>query len=139
MQSNFIRFYFKTHFDHIIGKPSARYIQKRILFKTYSINLTFSRFCIPVFESLLTSPKTVSVTKWKSSKAVLYPSLFEVKMKWSENIFLMINLHCMRVKMKEKKLLGRLYPTFTPSIKQIQADHAMDIILLKLIQYQRQN
>ena len=35
----------------------------------------------------------------------------------------------MKVKIKEKKLLWGLCPTFTPSIKPIQADHAMDIIL----------
>ena len=34
----------------------------------------------------------------------------------------------MKVKIKEKKLLRRLCPTFTPSIKQIQVDHAVDII-----------
>ena len=33
----------------------------------------------------------------------------------------------MKVKLKEKKLLRRLCPTFIPSITWIQADHAMDI------------
>ena len=35
----------------------------------------------------------------------------------------------MKVKIKEKKLLRGLCPAFTHSIKQIQADHAMDIVL----------
>ena len=34
----------------------------------------------------------------------------------------------MKVKIKEKKLLRRLCPTFAPSIKWIQADHEMDIM-----------
>ena len=42
--------------------------------------------------------------------------------KVNKNIFLIISLHCMKVKMKEKLLLGRLCPTFTPSIKWIQAE-----------------
>ena len=34
----------------------------------------------------------------------------------------------MNVKIIEKKLLRELCPTFAPSIKQIQADHAMKIV-----------
>ena len=35
----------------------------------------------------------------------------------------------MKVKMKEKKLLKGLYLIFTQSIRRIQVDRAMDIIL----------
>ena len=41
--------------------------------------------------------------------------------KVSKNIFLIISLHCMKVKIKEKMLRRRLCLTFTPSIKWIQA------------------
>ena len=37
----------------------------------------------------------------------------------SENIFLIISLHCMNVKIKENKLLRRSCPTFTTRIKWI--------------------
>ena len=40
-----------------------------------------------------------------------------------KNIFLIISLHCMKVKIKDKMLLRRLFPTFTPSIKWIQAQN----------------
>ena len=33
----------------------------------------------------------------------------------------------MKVKLREKKLLRRLCPTFTPSFKGIQADHVINI------------
>ena len=42
--------------------------------------------------------------------------------KVNKNIFLIISLHCMKVKIKEKMLLRRLCPTFTPSIKWIKPE-----------------
>ena len=61
--------------------------------------------------------------KWELNISVFCLSNFV-----SKNIFLIISLHCTKVKIKEKVTKGIVSNLYL-QIKGIQADHAMDIIL----------